>query len=263
MGCVLSRECLDDERIIEDFETFVEPINGDLLRRNFEFLRNNVSCLLSYLSSMIDLADNTINLVLAVNALMQAGKYVDYVMFATLPDVVCPHVMGAYVNLMLGYPFYTLFSFRVMIEALAASAYIDMKYHGRDLREKLYSNEYMHFSLRRFKDDIVKYLGKELTRKVCDLHDELSSLWIHPIARLRKEGKEEPAGQLIVVALHHAVAGTPPSYLYPPPHSYGEQDIPLLKYVERVASKADEVMTDIYALWCNYFGIIPCVEVTK
>lgn len=257
---------LEEDYLEEDFNVVCSKINFEYLLENYYFLRENVSGLLEVFSDLIDFAYYTTSTLGVVSKLRERGKYADYVVPYALAYIVFPHVHGSYINLMLGYPYYTLFSFRVIAEAVVASVYVDLKLHGKTLSEKISSREYLYFglcSLHRSRLDAERVFGKDFVEKACELIGELSSLWIHPVASYKKtkSSRRIPAGQLYAVIVHLKFTGKPPSYVYS--QLYTEEDLPILMSIRDLAYRLKEIVFHAYGLWCKKFGIGPYPETKR
>jgi len=249
-----------DGTAIEDFEFICDDIDSGILKNNFEFICEHVPELLDTYASLIDFVNYTSMSVAEIDRLRKQRKYADYLLPITTLYIIGPHIFGSYVNIMLGLPQYALYSYRIVAEALAGAAYIDIVLDGKGYKEKVESDEYKYFNLcsaKRTRPKAVKVLGKKLVERTCSFLDEIASYWIHPIAGYGRTSPREPAGQLYAITLHKLVTGAIPSYIHPPPIVYSKEDILLLKYIAKLAQELDKILIDIYIIWHNEFNIGP------
>jgi len=252
-------KCSDDIAI-EDFELVCSYMDKRNLKANFEFLCNYIPELLDAYAGLIDFAIHTASTIVMLRRLRSEGAYADYILPLSILYIISPHVFSSYANLMLGFPHYVLYSFRIIAEALAAAAYIDIIYDGESYDRKISSSEYKHFSLcskKRTRPKAGKVFGEELVERTCNLLNQLSSLWLHPIAGYGRGDDRKPGGQLYTLLLYRVHTGTVPRYVYPPPVLYSEEDLPLLRYLAKLAEELYDILIDIYMTWNNKFNLGP------
>ena len=248
---------------MEEVKRALEPwinYSRDVMTKNMEFLLKNYRC-------VIDSCYALLNDVIDIEAWIVPGKsknermnmFAKYLMYPMLIHVVCPNLNLLHIMILLGaipQAFYTL---RTVLEALAIALYSDSKDELRDLAwyEKVEHKSVRNATVRGVKDHLLKILtkvfgdrdGEERLGYILDLYQAISA-WVHPVARIRFDKKEEiTAGILEAIKRMMAKRGVPPSYGIDIPMEYTSEELDDLKHLNEIVKHARLAVALIAYAW--------------
>lgn len=250
---------------MEEVKRALEPwisYSRDVMIKNMEFLLKSYR---DVINSCYDLLNDVINIESWIMPSKNKSEgermnmFTKYLMYPMLVHVVYPNLNFLYIAILLGaipQAFYTL---RTALEALVVALYADSKdeLKGLEWFEKIEHKSVRNATVSGIKDHLLKILtrvfgdkeGEEWLNYILDLYQAISA-WVHPVARIRFDKKEEiVAGILRAIMITTAERGIPPVYGIVIPMEYNSEDLDDLKHLNEIIKHTRLALTSIAYVW--------------
>lgn len=219
----------------------------DVMIKNLEFLTRNYR---DVIDSCYDLLNDIIDIgmwIMPSKTLSEEKRMnmlTKYLMYPMLIHVVYPNLNFLPIAVLLGALPQAFYTIRTALEAFVVTLYADNKEELRDLPwfEKVGHKSVRNVTVSGVKCSLYKILAKvfrdkessEWVNYILDLYQAVSA-WVHPVARIRIDKREELAAGIIrAVMITTAERGIPPVYGIVIPMEYTDEDLEDLKHLNDI-----------------------------